>query len=138
VDQGIPAIAFSQTGTYTAEDNGSWLAAEALLPDLLPQLAANLSPQVPVLNVNFPQISALSEHKGVKVTASGRRRGPMDIQSRPGRGADERIFHYDILREDHAAYPDGDIHYAMEGYTTVTPLAWSLTHMAGLGQVKLR
>lgn len=137
VDQGIPAIAFSQVGTYSTDRDGSWLAAETQLPDLLPGLVANIGPTVPMLNVNFPQIRHSDQWRGTKVTASGKRPGPVHLTRRAGAVEGAQVFHYDILRDDRADYPDCDIYYAMEGYTTVTPLVWSLTHHAALDRITL-
>lgn len=137
VDQGVPAIAFSQVGTYKASEEGSWLAAESLLPDLLPKLAAQLGPDVPMLNVNFPQLRSADALKGVKVTASGRRKDPVHVQQKAGGTPGESIFYFDLLRDDVPRAPEGDIHFALDGYVTVTPLSWTLTNQQGLDRIDL-
>lgn len=137
VDQGIPALAFSQVGSYKASERGTWLAAESILPDLLPKLAAQLGPEVPMLNVNLPQLRSLDELKGIKVVASGRRKAPVYVKQKVSSKDGGQIFHYDLLREDVAREPYGDIFFAMNGFVTVTPLVSNLTSSRGLGCITI-
>jgi 5'-nucleotidase len=137
VDQGVPAIAFSQIGTYKAVEGGSWLASQFLLPLLLPKLVTNLKPEVPMLNVNFPQLNSGEDLKGIKVTHSGRRTEAVHVQKRKGDKMGESIYYFDLLRDDLPRDPEGDIHFALDGYVTITPLASDLTNTTGLGRINL-
>jgi len=137
VDQGIPAIAFSQVGTYQASEGGTWLATQEYLHELLPKLVGNLGPELPLLNVNFPQLKSREDLRGIKIVPSGRRPPAINVMNKVGNNADETIYYFDLLREDRGTYPDSDIHLALNGYVTITPLAWSPTNYSGLTRVEL-
>lgn len=136
-DQGVPAIAFSQVGTYKETEGGDWLAAKTILPELLPKLVSNLGATLPVLNVNFPQLETIEQFKGVKVTASGRRPISVQVDKKDNPNPSEYTFYFDLLRDDRATHSDSDIHYAFEKFVTVTPLVQSLTDYAGLSVINL-
>ena len=49
----------------------------------------------------------------------------------------KHTFYFDLPREDRAAYPDCDIHYALEKYVTVTPFVQNLTSYSDLDVINL-
>ncbi len=137
-DQGVPAIAFSQVGTYGTSGQGAWTASESLLSGLLPDLVEALDQDLPVLNVNFPQLASPQDCLGRAVTAAGRRPGPLRVERRGPGGSRRFAFFYDLLRDERPAYPGCDIDLALKGYVTITPLTRDPTHHAGLAGLRSR
>ena len=135
-ERGVPAIAFSQQHAGQGGPD-RWACAERLTAHLLPRLFDALCSPRRVLNVNFPARAEGEAVAGLEVTHSGWREGPSSIEERPSiRG--RRVFHIYTIREDAPNAPGCDLHLALRGYVTVTPLSLDQTRYDDVATMRAR
>jgi 5'-nucleotidase len=124
---GVRSIALSQVyGGEGKGDDVSFAAAEAWGERVVRALLAQPDPGRMLINVNFPPIPA-SEVKGIKAA----RQGFHDMmRNRIVPCVDPRGYPYFWFGLDHSdAVPQGsDLEASAQGYITVTPLHFDLTH----------
>ena len=128
---GVPAIAFSFTGT----DEGILATYGDLLGDLIGDcLGRKAFPDETFLNVNLPDRPA-SEVRGITVTALGRR--VYHDSLRRGRAEDGReFFRIGGGRSAWRGRADSDFRAVRAGFVSVTPLHLDLTNFELLNEVR--
>lgn len=124
---GVRSIALSQVyGSEGKGDDVSFAAAEAWGERVVRALLAQPDPGRMLINVNFPPIPA-SDVKGIRAA----RQGFHDMmRNRIVPCVDPRGYPYFWFGLDHSdAAPQGsDLEASAQGYITVTPLHFDLTH----------
>ncbi len=128
---GVRSIAFSQV--YAREGMGDTIpfeAAEVWGERVVRALLAQPDPGKTLINVNFPALPA-SAIKGMKVA----RQGFHDVdRTRIIKGTDPRGYDYFWFGLDHSdsAPQASDLAAVAEGYISITPLHFDLTHDASM------
>ena len=132
---GVRSIALSQV--YAKEGTGdsvSFAAAQGWGPRVIRALLAQSDRGKTLINVNFPAIPA-DQVKGIKVV----RQGFHDVErNRIIPCVDPRGYPYYWFGLDHSdAAPHGsDLEACAQGYVTVTPLHYDLTHYELLAELQ--
>ncbi len=127
---GIPAIAFSYTGSRIEEVEG-W---QPVVSSLLRQIVARGLPRHELLNINLPSLSP-DEVRGVRVTNLGRRRYSDAITRAPDPSG--REYYWIGGGSTHwNGGPDCDYLAVQDGYISVTPLHLDLTSYQRLDEVR--
>lgn len=122
---GLPAVAVSLTGGYGSED---FIRAAEFIRDLIPHLLPGRIPRGTLLNINIPPVGG-SACGGVRVTRLGTRRyrNSFDRRTDP-RG----MIYYWLAGElvEGAEKGDSDVQAIRDGYISITPVHFNLTHEA--------
>ena len=132
---GVRSIALSQV--YAAEgmgDSVSFAAAQGWGERVVRALLAQPHRRKTLINVNFPPLAA-DQVRGIKVA----RQGFHDVErNRIVPGTDPRGYPYFWFGLDHSdAAPRGsDLEASAQGYVTVTPLHFDLTHYEMLAELE--
>jgi len=127
MEQGIPAVALSQTVDYRKGGPVRFDTAEAIAPNLLARLFSAGWPENVLININFPAVGP-DEVEGVAVTAVGRRdRTLLHIDRRQDpAGRDYYWLGFEGVLSTPGAGTDLEAVYANK--VSVTPLHMDLTH----------
>ncbi len=130
---GLPAIAFSQRLSKEMDFGKSSAVVRALLKVLLDDLAAL---DGLCLNVNIPALDA-GLPRGVHVCPQALL--PMQEKYRYDRRADgERLYWLDGYEPDATECPETDHCAMLDGFVSVTPLRFDMTHHEQLGALGAR
>lgn len=139
VIEGIPAIAFSLT-SYTSRD---FAPAAHFAQTLMAQLETQPLPELLLLNVNVPAVSA-DAIAGVAITRQGIRRYIDVFEKRVDpRGKTYYWLAGELLEEVEDPFPVAepaptDVEAIRQNYITVTPLQYNLTAIKGLTSLQER
>ncbi len=121
---GIPAVAVSLTEGGASED---FLFAARFVRDLIPYLLENPLPAGTLLNINVPPYNG--GINGIRVTHLGTRRYRNSFDKR----IDPRgMIYYWLAGElvEGEEKEDSDVRAILDGYISVTPVHFNLTHTA--------
>jgi len=135
--EGIPAIAFSLT-SFTSHD---FSPAASFAQTLVAQLQINPLPELVLLNVNVPAVSA-DAIAGVAITRQGVRRYVDVFEKRVDpRGKTYYWLAGELLEDveestDFAEAAMTDVQAIRENFITVTPLQYNLTSGQGLNHLQ--
>ena len=127
---GFPAVAVSNVSHRSQHFADSAL----LVVDLLKRLQKHILPQGTFLNVNIPDLP-YAEIKGFKTTVLGRRLPAQPIQRVNSPRGDEYLWIGAFGMADDAQ-ADTDFAAVAQGYVSVTPLQFDLTHRAQLAAIE--
>lgn len=128
----IPAIAFSQACTDYSQPK--WATARAWAPKVYAALKTFEWPGGVLLNVNFPDVEALSV-RGITTTSQGRRAAGEDLVER----IDPRGRAYvwiGALRGDDHLDEGTDVAAVAEALVSVTPIHLDMTHHHSMADLR--
>lgn len=129
---GIPSMAIS-LATFT---NPHWDTAARVARELVPRLIERGLPPETLLNVNVPNLP-YEQIKGYRVTRMGRSRF-VEIFHRRTDPRNNVYFWMDGDMERLDDSPDTDLRALEEGYVSLTPIWFDLTHTAVLDEFRSR
>lgn len=138
--QGIPSIAFS-LGSYTSRE---FQGAVEFAQKLIQALEKNPLPEPMLLNVNVPGVLS-SEIQGVMITRQGIRRYVDILEKRlDPRGKTYYWLTGELMEDVELLNTPSefdefitDVHALRQGFITITPLQYNLTHVTELQKLQI-
>lgn len=133
---GIPSIAFSQSfAMWDAAALPSWHLAEKHGAEIVRRVMGQGLPPMVLMNVNFPNVPAGQDTKGIRMARQGRRPQGKQLEERFDRM--KRPYYWVSWGEDGQAFEAGtDLALSAEGYITLTPIRMDLTDHALLESMR--
>jgi 5'-nucleotidase len=123
---GIPSIAFSQKILYDDEESWSFPPVDRVVLMIRSLLDRGI-PRDSLVNVNFPALRDPKDCKGVRVVPQGRRQLEEDIHAMQDPFG-EPIYWLGRRKMEKRHGAETDLSALQNGYITVTPVHFDLTH----------
>lgn len=130
---GVPSVAFSLAETEKPDFDGAGRVAREVLGLIL----ADGVPERTVLNVNLPGL-ARSALKGIRVTHQSRTAYHELYEKRVDPWGREYFWITGEMTRDFEREPDGDLRALKDGYVSITPIHFDMTHYQTMPALRAR